>query len=116
MEADTLTYTSTARPPTALSPREGPLVVPNHHESAFFSWRRSMSSPGWNMSVTMSNPPTNSPSTYNCGMVGQSEYFLMPSRMFGCSSTLTLSNSAPVTSRMRMTWELNPHMGEAGVP
>ena len=74
------------------------------------------------------------------------EYFLMPSRMFGCSSTLTLSNSAPaaerltrvarhlsrarrdqtskslllnaspVTSRMRMTWELNQHMGEAGVP
>ena len=47
-------------------------MVPNHHESAFFSWRRSMSSPDWNMSVTMSHPPTNSPSTYNCGMVGQS--------------------------------------------
>ena len=31
-----------------------------------------MSSPDWNMSVTMSHPPTNSPSTYNCGMVGQS--------------------------------------------
>lgn len=31
------------------------------------------SSPAWNISRTMSQPPTNSPFTYSCGMVGQFE-------------------------------------------
>lgn len=31
------------------------------------------SSPAWNISRTISQPPTNSPFTYSCGMVGQFE-------------------------------------------
>lgn len=31
------------------------------------------------MDIRISQPPTNSLSTYNCGMVGQSEYSLIPS-------------------------------------
>lgn len=30
-------------------------------------------SPAWNISRTISQPPTNSPLTYNCGIVGQFE-------------------------------------------
>ena len=33
---------------------------------------RGSSSPAWNISVMMSQPPTSSPSTYSCGNVGQS--------------------------------------------
>ena len=39
---------------------------------------------------TMSEPPRNSPLTYSCGIVGQSEKALMPSRIAGSASTLTV--------------------------
>ena len=35
------------------------------------SARSCCSSPAWNISRMMSQPPTNSPLTYSCGMVGQ---------------------------------------------
>ena len=39
---------------------------------------------------TMSEPPMNSPRMYSCGMVGQSENCLMPSRTAGSASTFTV--------------------------
>src|SRR6185437_13594234 len=40
--------------------------------------------------LMMSAPPTSSPPTYSWGMVGHSPYSLMPSRISGSSSTLTV--------------------------
>ena len=41
-------------------------------------WNSSASSPLSYISIMMSDPPTNSPFTYSCGMVGQSENALIP--------------------------------------
>lgn len=51
----------------------------------------SASSPVWYISSMMSDPPTNSPPTYSCGIVGQLEYALIPLRMLGSSRTFTVS-------------------------
>lgn len=40
----------------------------------------------------MSLPPTNTPLTYNCGIVGQFEYTFIPDRMDSSSNTLIVSN------------------------
>jgi hypothetical protein len=47
------------------------------------------SSPLLAICSTMSLPPTSSPSMYSCGIVGQSPYCLMPSRISGSDSTST---------------------------
>src|SRR5579864_8075584 len=49
--------------------------------------KRCCNSPDSYISVMMSEPPINSPFTYSCGMVGQLENCLMPSRMSLSSST-----------------------------
>src|SRR5699024_6981321 len=50
--------------------------------ACFFTASSSMglSSPDWNRSTIISEPPTSWPSTYSCGIVGQFEYSLMPWR------------------------------------
>mmetsp|Transcript_23868 Transcript_23868/g.56360 ORF Transcript_23868/g.56360 Transcript_23868/m.56360 type:complete len:85 (-) Transcript_23868:472-726(-) len=50
---------------------------------SFASANKSLSSPSLCICVMMSHPPTNSPLTYSCGIVGHSLYFLTPSRMSG---------------------------------
>ena len=45
----------------------------------------------------MSEPPTNSPFTYNCGIVGHWLYSLMPWRTASSSSTLTVVRAAGST-------------------
>ena len=76
----------------------------------------SSNSPLWNASVTMSQPPTNSPPTYSWGIVGHSLYALTPSRIESSSNTLTLSNSTPVAWSTRQTCCEKPHWGCCGVP
>lgn len=44
----------------------------------FFSSNILANSPFWCIETRMSHPPTNSLSIYSCGIVGQSEYSLMP--------------------------------------
>lgn len=44
----------------------------------FFSASSFASSPFWCIETRMSHPPTNSLSMYSCGIVGQSEYSLIP--------------------------------------
>lgn len=46
--------------------------------STSFSSRSFARLPSWCMDIMISVPPTNSLLTYSCGMVGQSEYSLMP--------------------------------------
>mmetsp|Transcript_8437 Transcript_8437/g.20671 ORF Transcript_8437/g.20671 Transcript_8437/m.20671 type:complete len:300 (-) Transcript_8437:219-1118(-) len=78
--------------------------------------RSCWSSPLSNISDTMSAPPTNSPLTYNCGMVGQSENSLMPSLMAMDERTSTETNSRPSVLRMATTDAEKPHCGVDGVP
>jgi hypothetical protein len=47
-------------------------------------------SPLVTMERTMSAPPTSSPFTYNCGMVGQLPNSLMPWRIASSANTLTV--------------------------
>ena len=55
----------------ATSPVQGPLVDPGRGAQA--GWPTSCcSSPLSNISIMMSDPPTNSPRTYSCGTVGHS--------------------------------------------
>src|SRR5205809_6432956 len=46
---------------------------PAMRQAGVFSLSRVFNSPDWNISVTMSQPPMNSPFTYSCGIVGQLE-------------------------------------------
>src|SRR5712671_4128023 len=55
------------------------------------------SSPVSNISRTISQPPTNSPLTYSCGIVGQSENALIPWRSAGSLSTSIPLNLTPST-------------------
>src|SRR5690606_18760753 len=86
------------------SPRDTPL-----------SASRLCSSPALNISRTMSEPPTKSPFTYSCGMVGQSLKDLMPSRSASSCSTSTPTNGAPRWSRICTASEEKPQRGESGV-
>lgn len=99
------------------------------------------SSPFWCIETRISQPPTNSLSTYNCGIVGQSEYSLMPTptsqlpcamyptfvplakavpdRSSGSSSTLKAANlfgSTPCRPKIWMVAREKPHCGVSGVP
>src|SRR3954453_7540814 len=64
----------------------------------------------------ISDPPTNSPRTYSCGMVGQSEYSLIPLRTSGSWSTSTVSYLAPSRSRIAIARLEKPHCGNSAVP
>lgn len=64
----------------------------------------------------MSLPPTNLPSMYTCGIVGQLENSLMPSRTSGSVSTLTVSNSAPARLSASTARDEKPHCGKLFVP
>src|SRR6185436_18750291 len=64
-----------------------------------------------------SAPPTNLPFTYNCGMVGQLEYSLIPWRTSWSLSTSTVATfSTPHASRICTAAALKPHIGASGVP
>jgi hypothetical protein len=104
------------------------------------------SEPSWCIVMRMSQPPMNSLSTYSCGMVGHSEYSLIPAiHTSACnglvphrlqppaahlvshipalrswsSSTLNavnFSGSTPCMPRICMLARENPHCGVSGVP
>ena len=58
----------------------------------------------------------NSPSTYTCGIVGQFEYDLMPSRRSGSASTLKPLKLVPSALRICTTVFEKPHCGWSGTP
>src|SRR6187402_3990437 len=64
----------------------------------------------------MSQPPTNSPLTNNCGMVGHCENSLMPSRSSAELSTSTVSYSGTSSSKICTTCAEKPHCGARRVP
>ncbi|CDK29189.1 unnamed protein product [Kuraishia capsulata CBS 1993] len=79
----------------------------------------SANSPDWLMDITISHPPTNSLSTYNCGIVGHCEYSLIPFLSSGSSRTLYAANFIGSTPCWPRTWMValeNPHCGASGVP
>lgn len=68
---------------------------PSKRDMYYLAFACSMSlanSPDLYISIIMSLPPTNSPPTYNCGIVGQLEKSLMPERRRLSSRTFTVSN------------------------
>ena len=68
---------------------------------------------------TISHPPTNSPPTYNWGIVGHSENSLIPLLSSGSSSTsyvFIFSGGTPCKSSTCTVARENPHCGTAGVP
>jgi hypothetical protein len=54
--------------------------------------------PSWCMDIRMSVPPMNSLSTYNCGIVGQSEYSLIPVGLSPWSASFSYTASVHVAS------------------
>src|SRR3954469_3225941 len=64
----------------------------------------------------MSEPPRNSPFTYSCGIVGQSEYSLIPCLISGSWRTSTVSYFAPRRSRIAIARLEKPHWGKSAVP
>ena len=68
------------------------------------------------ISLMTSNPPTNSPETYNCGYVGQSESF------FNSERTLSSVNISKEAKGMSFDFSIsvicreNPHWGAFGEP
>jgi len=71
---------------------------------------------GAHISIVVSQPPMNSPSTYTCGIVGQFEYDLMPSRRSGSASTLKPLKLVPSALRICTTVFEKPHCGWSGTP
>ena len=67
------------------------------HQSARLatSLNNSASSPLWCIDIMMSEPPTNSPLTYNCGIVGHAEYALIPFLNYSLASTFLDAYSTP---------------------
>src|SRR5450830_493603 len=65
----------------------------------------------------MSEPPINSPLTYNCGMVGQLENSLMPWRTSGSSRTLIVTKlCTPQAFKTCTARPEKPHCGNWAVP
>jgi hypothetical protein len=60
-------------------------------------------SPELYISHIMSDPPINSPAIYNCGIVGQLEYLLIPSLKASSSNTLMVVYSVFRAFRIRHT-------------
>src|SRR5690554_1102126 len=76
----------------------------------------SCNSPFWNMSKMMSQPPTNSPSTHNCGNVGQSANFGNSARISGFCRISTYANAWPQLIRACEACEEKPQLGNFGEP
>ena len=58
----------------------------------------------------------NFPPAYTCGIVGQLEKLLIPSRFSGSARTSTALNGTPISRRTCTVTAENPHIGKAGVP
>src|SRR3954454_23888554 len=84
--------------------------------SAWATPRRSASSPVSYISVTMSQPPTSSPSTKSCGIVGQLETADSSWRMRGSGRTSTAAYGLPSASSAAAVRAEKPHIGRSGVP
>jgi hypothetical protein len=68
------------------------------------------------ISLTISKPPTNSPETYSCGKVGQSENFFKPERTL---SSVKISKEAKGMSfdfSISVICREKPHWGAFGEP
>ena len=76
----------------------------------------SNSSPVSYISVMMSQPPTSSPLTKSCGMVGQFDSADSSARMRGSGRMSTAANSLPTASRAATVRAEKPHAGRSGVP
>src|SRR3954470_10940821 len=68
------------------------------------------------ISVTMSQPPTSSPSTKSCGIVGQLDSAESSWRMRGSGRMSTAANGAPVACTAATVRAEKPHAGISGVP
>src|SRR3954470_9214681 len=64
----------------------------------------------------MSQPPTSSPRTNSCGMVGQFDSADSSCRMRGSGSTSTAAYGLPSASSAAAVRAEKPHMGCSGVP
>ena len=74
------------------------------------------SSPDWYISETMSHPPTSSPSTNSCGIVGQSDSAESSWRIRGSGRMSTAAKRAPSDCRMATVRAEKPHAGASGLP
>ena len=72
------------------------------------------SSPDSYISVTMSQPPTSSPSTNSCGIVGQLESAESSWRMRGSGRMSTAANGVPSDCRIATVRAEKPHAGCVG--
>ena len=73
------------------------------------------SSPDSYISVTMSQPPTSSPLTKSCGIVGQLEIELSSWRIRGSGRMSTAANGAPSACRAATVRAEKPQAGRYGV-
>src|SRR5690348_8977322 len=64
----------------------------------------------------MSQPPTSSPRTNSCGMVGQLDRAESSWRMRGSGRMSTAANSVPTASSVATVRAENPQRGASGVP
>src|SRR5690554_3806468 len=64
----------------------------------------------------MSQPPTNSPSTHNCGKVGQSAYLGSSARISGFCRISTYANAWPQLINACDACEEKPQLGNFGEP
>src|SRR6185312_14948162 len=101
---------SGAEPGSAVSPGPGSAPAGGSTPSA------SCSSPDSYISVTMSQPPRNSPPTKSCGIVGQFDSADSSWRIRGSGRMSTAANGAPVACRAWTVRMENPHAGISGVP
>ena len=76
----------------------------------------SLSSPFSCICCKISLPPKNSPPTYTCGKVGQSEKSLTPCRTSGSKNTSKWVNSCPYEDKMEAARAEKPHWGLPGLP
>src|ERR1700730_5133945 len=74
------------------------------------------SSPDSYISITMSHPPTSSPLTNSCGIVGQLEIAESSWRMRGSGSTSTAANGASRDCNAATVRALKPQAGASGLP
>lgn len=82
----------------------------------FISSMVSCRSPLLAISVMMSHPPSNSPLTYSCGNVGQSNIFFNPCRTSSSDRMSKVLKGSWVALRAATTRWLKPHLGSSGVP
>src|SRR5476649_3060324 len=74
------------------------------------------SSPRWYISITMSQPPTSSPSTHSCGKVGQLAYFGISARISGFCKISTYAKRSPQAERACTACAEKPQLGNFGEP